>query len=34
MINLCYRSNDEKIFKQEESIAILKIFGLINNMSE
>ena len=27
-------SNDQKIFKEEESIEILKILGLINNMSE
>ena len=27
-------SNDEKIFKEEESIEILKILGLINNMNE
>ena len=26
------RSEDEKIFKEEESIEILKIIGLINNM--
>ena len=25
-------SEDEKIFKEEKSIEILKIFGLINNM--
>ena len=25
-------SKDEKIFKEEESIKILKIFGLINNI--
>ena len=27
-------SNDEKIFKEEESIEILRILSLINNMSE
>ena len=27
-----YRSEDEKIFKEEESIEILKIIGLINNV--
>ena len=27
-----YGSGDENIFKSEESIEILKIFGLINNM--
>ena len=27
-------SNDEKLFKEEESIEILKILGLINNMNE
>ena len=27
-------SNDEKIFKEEESIEILRILILINNMSE
>ena len=27
-------SNDEKIFKEEESIEILRILSLINNLSE
>ena len=27
-------SNDEKIFKEKESIEILKIFGLINDMEK
>ena len=27
-----YRSNDEKLFKEEVSIEILRITGLINNM--
>ena len=27
-------SNDEKIFKEEESIEILKILGLVNNTNE
>ena len=27
-------SNDEKIFKEEESIKILKTLGLINNINE
>ena len=27
-------SNDEKIFKGKESIEILKILGIINNMNE
>ena len=27
-------SNDEKIFKEQESIEILRILSLINNMSE
>ena len=26
--------NDKKIFKEQESFEILKIIGLINNMSE
>ena len=28
------KSEDEKIFKQEESIEILKVLGLINNIEE
>ena len=31
--NKC-NSNDEKIFKEEESIEILKILGLVNNTNE
>ena len=27
-------NEDEKIFKEEESIEILKIFGLVNNIEE
>ena len=29
-----YSGTDEKIFKEDESIKILKILGLINSMNE
>ena len=29
-----YKNEDEKMFKEEESIEVLKILGLINNIEE